>query len=79
MDLNVVKDFICACGFPVCMCVFMIWFLYKYVVPCLQETIKTNKELSQSLLLMNERMKNVEDDVDDIKTDIISIKNKVGV
>ena len=75
--LNGIMQFINGCGFPIAMCVLILLFAYKYIVPYIAEGTKSNKEMSQTLLLLNERMSNVEKDVDNIKDDVKDIKNKL--
>ena len=55
----------------------MGFFLYKYIVPLINESIAANREITNNLTLMNERIGNIERDVDNVKTDVNYLKNQM--
>ena len=78
MDINEIVGLINSVGFPTTMCLLMGFFLYKYIIPVINESIAANKEITKNLTLINERIFNIEIDVDNIKTDVVNIKNDVN-
>ena len=78
MDINEIVGLINSVGFPTTMCLLMGFFLYKYIIPVINESISANKEITKNLTLINERIFNIERDVDNIKTDVVNIKNDVN-
>ena len=78
MDINEIVGLINSVGFPTTMCLLMGFFLYKYIIPVINESIAANKEITKNLTLINERIFNIERDVDNIKTDVVNIKNDVN-
>ena len=78
MDINEIVGLINSVGFPTTMCILMGFFLYKYIIPVINESIAANKEITKNLTLINERIFNIERDVDNIKTDVVNIKNDVN-
>ena len=78
MDVNDVISLIDSVGFPITMCLLMGFFLYKYIVPLINESIAANKEIITNLTLMNERIGSIERDMDNVKTDVVNIKNDVN-
>ena len=78
MDVNEIVGLINSVGFPTTMCLLMGFFLYKYIIPVINESITANKEITKNLTLINERIFNIERDVDNIKTDVVNIKNDVN-
>ena len=78
MDVNEIVGLINSVGFPTTMCLLMGFFLYKYIIPVINESIAANKEITKNLTLINERIFNIERDVDNIKTDVVNIKNDVN-
>ena len=78
VDVNEVISLIDSVGFPITMCLLLMFFLYKYIVPVIKESIAANKEITKNLTLINERIGNIERDMDNVKTDIVNIKNDVN-
>ena len=78
MEVNEIVGLINSVGFPTTMCILMMFFLYKYIIPVINESIAANKEITKNLTLINERIFNIERDVDNIKTDVVNIKNDVN-
>ena len=78
MDVKDVISLIDSVGFPITMCLLMGFFLYKYIVPLINESIAANKEIITNLTLMNERIGSIERDMDNVKTDVVNIKNDVN-
>ena len=78
MDINEIVGLINSVGFPTTMCLLMGFFLYKYIIPVINESIAANKEITKNLTLINERIGNIERDMDNVKTDVINIKNDVN-
>ena len=78
MDINEIVGLIDSVGFPIVMCMLMGFFLYKYIVPLINESIAANKEIIKNLTLMNERIGSIERDIDNVKTDVVNIKNDVN-
>ena len=78
MNINEVISLIDSVGFPITMCLLMGFFLYKYIVPLINESIAANREITNNLTLMNERIGNIERDIDNVKTDVVNIKNDVN-
>ena len=78
MEVNEIVGLINSVGFPTTMCILMMFFLYKYIIPVINESIAANKEITKNLTLINERILNIKRDVDNIKTDVIKIKNDVN-
>lgn len=78
MDINEVISLIDSVGFPITICLLLMFFMYKYVVPLINESIAANREITNNLTLMNERIGNIEQDIDNVKTDVINIKNDVN-
>lgn len=78
MDINEVISLIDSVGFPITICLLLMFFMYKYIVPLINESIAANKEITTNLTLMNERIGNMERDIDNVKTDVVNIKNDVN-
>ena len=78
MDINEIVGLINSVGFPTTMCLLMGFFLYKYIVPLINESIAANRAITNNLTLMNERIGNIERDMDNVKTDVVNIKNDVN-
>ena len=78
MEVNEIINLINSVGFPTTMCLLLVFFLYKYIIPVINESIAANKEITKNLTLINERIFNIERDVDNIKTDVVNIKNDVN-
>ena len=78
MDVNEVISLIDSVGFPIAMCLLLMFFLYKYIIPVINESIAANKEITKNLTLINERIGNIERDMDNVKTDVVNIKNDVN-
>ena len=78
MDVKDVISLIDSVGFPITMCLLMGFFLYKYIVPLINESIAANREIITNLTLMNERIGSIERDMDNVKTDVVNIKNDVN-
>ena len=77
MDINEIVGLINSVGFPTTMCLLMGFFLYKYIVPVINESIAANREITKNLTLINERIGNIERDVDNIKNDVNVLKNQI--
>ena len=78
MDINEVINLIDSVGFPITMCLLICFFLYKYIVPLINESIAANREITANLTLINERIGNIERNMDNVKTDVVNIKNDVN-
>ena len=78
MDVNDVISLIDSVGFPITICLLMMFFMYKYIVPLINESIAANKEITNNLTLINERIGNIERDMNNVKTDVVNIKNDVN-
>ena len=78
MDINEVISLIDSVGFPITMCLLICFFLYKYIVPLINESIAANREITANLTLINERIGNIERNMDNVKTDVVNIKNDVN-
>ena len=78
MEVNEIVGLINSVGFPTTMCLLLVFFMYKYVVPLINESIAANREITNNLTLMNERIGNIEQDMNNVKTDVINIKNDVN-
>ena len=78
VDINEVISLIDSVGFPITMCLLMGFFMYKYIVPLINESIAANKEITANLMLINERIGNIERNMDNVKTDVVNIKNDVN-
>lgn len=78
MEVNDVISLINSVGFPTTMCLLMVFFVYKYIVPLINESIAANREIIKNLTLMNERIGSIERDMDNVKTDVVNIKNDVN-
>ena len=78
VDVNEVISLIDSVGFPITMCLLMGFFLYKYIVPLINESIAANREITANLTLINERIGNIERNMDNVKTDVVNIKNDVN-
>ena len=78
MNINEIVGLINSVGFPTAMCLLLVFFLYKYIIPVINESIAANKEITKNLTLINERIGNIERDMDNVKTDVINIKNDVN-
>ena len=78
MDVNEIISLINTVGFPTTMCLLMGFFMYKYIVPLINESIAANKEITANLMLINERIGNIERNMDNVKTDVVNIKNDVN-
>ena len=77
MDLDNIGSFVSTVGFPIAVCLMLLYFIYKHIIPYIQEATKSNKECTETLILMNERMSNAERDISVIKDDVKDIKNKI--
>ena len=78
MDINEVISLIDSVGCPRTICLLLMFFMYKYIVPLINESIAANKEITTNLTLMNERIGSIERDMDNVKTDVVNIKNDVN-
>lgn len=78
MEVNEIINLIDSVGFPITICLLMMFFMYKYIVPLIKESIAANREITNNLTLMNERIGNIERDIDNVKTDVVNIKNDVN-
>ena len=78
MDVNELISLINTVGFPTAMCLLLVFFLYKYIIPLINESIAANREIITNLTLMNERIGSIERDMDNVKTDVVNIKNDVN-
>ena len=78
MDINEIVGLINSVGFPTTMCLLLVFFMYKYIVPLINQSIAANREITNNLTLMNERIGNIEQDMNNVKTDVINIKNDVN-
>ena len=78
MDVNGIVGLINSVGFPIAMCLLLMFFMYKYIVPVINESIAANREITKNLTLINERIGNIERDMDNVKTDVVNIKNDVN-
>ena len=78
MDINDVISLIDSVGFPITICLLMMFFVYKYIVPLINGSIAANKEIVNNLTLINERIGNIERDMDNVKSDVVNIKNDVN-
>lgn len=79
MDLAGLSTFIQSVGFPMSICIALLWFAYKYIVPTLTESMRSNRECTETLVLMNERVRDIETDITIIKDDVKDIKNKINL
>lgn len=77
MDVNQVISLINSVGFPTTMCLLLVFFMYKYIVPLINQSIAANREITNNLTLMNERIGNIERDVENVKTDVNYLKNQM--
>ena len=78
MEVNEIINLINSVGFPTTMCLLLVFFVYKYIVPLINESIAANREITNNLTLMNERIGNIERDVDNVKNDVVNIKNDMN-
>lgn len=78
MEVNEIVGLINSVGFPITICLLLMFFMYKYIVPLINESIAANREITNNLTLMNERIGNIEQDMNNVKTDVINIKNDVN-
>ena len=78
LEVNEIVGLINSVGFPIAMCLLLMFFLYKYIIPVINESIAANKEITKNLTLINERIGNIEKDIDNVKTDVVNIKNDVN-
>ena len=77
MDFNNIIGLINSVGFPITMCLLLVFFMYKYIVPLINQSIAANKEITTNLTLMNERIGSIERDIDNVKTDVNYLKNQI--
>ncbi|APF23461.1 hypothetical protein [Clostridium butyricum] len=77
--IGAIGSFIQSVGFPIFIAIVLLVFTWKYIIPVLQESIKNNKECTQTLCLMNDRVRNIETDISGIKDDVRDIKNKINL
>ena len=78
MNINDVISLINSVGFPITICLLLMFFMYKYIVPLIKESIAANREITANLTLINERIGNIERNMDNVKTDVVNIKNDVN-
>lgn len=78
MEVNEIVGLINSVGFPTTMCLLLVFFLYKYIIPLIKESIAANREITANLMLINERIGNIERNMDNMKTDVVNIKNDVN-
>ena len=78
MDVNEIISLINSVGFPITMCLLLVFFMYKYIIPLINESINANREITANLTLINERIGNIERNMDNVKADVINIKNDVN-
>lgn len=87
MDLPIFTELIASLGFPIAVCIAGGLFINKIykrseerekeLMIELTETRKVNAEAMATIALFAERMTNVEGGVEEIKTEIIAIKEKL--
>ena len=78
MEVNEIINLINTVGFPITICLLLMFFMYKYIVPVINESIAANKEITKNLTLINERIGSIERDIDNVKNDVVNIKNDVN-
>ena len=78
MEVNEIINLINTVGFPITICLLLMFFMYKYIVPVINESIAANKEITKNLTLINERIGSIERDINNVKTDVVNIKNDVN-
>ena len=78
VDVNQVISLIDSVGFPITMCLLLMFFMYKYIVPLIKESIAANKQITANLTLINERIGNIERNMDNVKIDVVNIKNDMN-
>lgn len=90
MDFTMIIEMIGSVGFPLVAVLVMGWFIFKIYTDTqakgqerenkLYEEIKLNREISAQAIttigMYADRLKNIEQDINEIKTDITVIMNK---
>ena len=87
MDLGILMELITTLGFPIACVIamgFFIWKIYKQSVERearlmleIQENRKVNEKAIETISLYAERMGHIESNLEEIKTDIVDIKQKI--
>lgn len=88
MTIDLVLELIASMGFPIAMCIALIWFVYQVYKKSetredalrdeIRENQEINKESIKTLALYAERLNVIQADVEEIKHDIIVITDKVS-
>ena len=87
MDITALTELITNLGLPIAMVIAMGWFIYKIYKKSeereatLMNEIKENREINaqaiETIALYAERLTHIEDNVAEIKDDVILIKQKI--
>lgn len=87
MELGAITELITTLGFPIACVVamaFFIWKIYKQSVEreatlmvAIEENRKVNDKAIQTIALYAERLTHIEDNITEIKTDVVLIKDKL--
>jgi preprotein translocase subunit YajC len=87
MDLGIITELITNLGLPIALVIAMAWFIYKIYKKSeereetLMEEIKENRKINaqaiETIALYAERLTHIEDNVAEIKDDVILIKQKL--
>lgn len=87
MDIALIVELISTVGFPIALVLALIWFIYQIYKQSekredeLREEIKENQAINaeaiKTLALYAERLDVIQNDVEEIKTDIVIITEKI--
>lgn len=88
MDLGVLVELISTLGFPIVSVIVLAWFIFKIykqsvereglLMAEIQENRKINAQAIETISLYAERLTHIEDNVAEIRNDVILIKDKVA-
>lgn len=88
MDLTLIAELIGSFGFPITAVIVLVWFIYKIYKKSedreatLMAEIKENREINaeaiKTIALYAERLTHIENNITEIKTDVMLIKEMVN-
>lgn len=92
MDLTILTELIASLGFPIAVCVAMFWFIYQIFKKTttaseareeklyseLAKSREINEKAIATITLYAEKLEDIQNDIDVIKTDITVITEKIS-
>lgn len=87
MEIATIVELITTLGFPIALCVFLFWFIWQIykkseeredkLMERIKECREINKQAIETIALYADRLTRIETNVDEIKGDVATIKDKL--